>query len=60
MLGGRIRFGRCGGIVSFVWLCVFRRRIENGAGWLILSSEFADFQNTQGIIFVIDSNDRDR
>ena len=27
---------------------------------LTLASRLADFQNTQGIIFVVDSNDRDR
>lgn len=50
----RIKFGRSGGIVSWIsptFFFVFSLHLL----WVHL-----DFQNTQGIIFVVDSNDRER
>ena len=48
----KTRFVLFGDIVSCTFLTNFH--------FLNLSCSFLDFQNTQGIIFVVDSNDRDR
>jgi ADP-ribosylation factor family len=47
----KIRFVRCGGIAS----------VTSFVSWVDAEVWFlSDFQNTQGIIFVVDSNDRER
>ena len=51
MLEGRIRFVLFGDTVRCLRLSSFERPDAN---------PFKDFQNTQGIIFVVDSNDRER
>jgi ADP-ribosylation factor protein 1 len=60
----RTRSGLCGDTVSnspaFYLVVESENRRWVAYPWGVSCADDIDFQNTQGIIFVVDSNDRDR